>query len=369
MALLDVALPTLAQTLRDVRRGFNAWYRELGLDAFQKNNLLYPLSNINARVIQQLYLLAREQASQATPFGATGANLDAWLEIFAVQIPPPATATGTVSVTGADTTLPAGSFLASVDGLLYTTNTATIFGPVKETLDVAVTAEEVGAAYNRAPGDTLELALLADNLEPEAVVVALDGGSDPADDDAKTTLLQTRLAQSNTSGTAADYRLRALAFDVALGGVFIVEAGKGPGTIALFPINRLTVGQEPYEVNVATPAQIAALQTRFDDPTVRKSNDRPFVLELGLAPQTFDITIQPDNPDTRAAVTRALGNRLADDYSASGYTIANSELNAAIGGAEGVVAHTLNDVNGQGPAADIVAAFGQLATLGIVTFS
>lgn len=371
MPLIDITLPTLGDTIRSVRRAFNGQYRStLGLDAFRPTNALFPLSLILARIGAQVDRRGVEAASQATPFGATGKNLVAWLDVHGVAIPPAAKATGTVNVTGESATLEANTILSSgADGTLWETDAQVVFSSPEETLSVAITALEVGTAGNREPNDVLELSAVPAGIQTEATVVTLTGGNDPADDASLLALLQARLAQSNTSGTGADYALKSLLTDNSLRTVYIVEAGKGAGTISMYPTNKLTSSQDSYEVNVSSAGQISNLQTYWDDESNRKVNDRPFVLSLTLVAHTFDVTITPDNADTRAAVEDALGNRLAQDYSAKGYTVANSELSAAIGNAAGVTSHTLNDVNGNGATADAVAALGELATRGVVTFS
>lgn len=367
--LLSLPLPTLADVLRNARRSFTAEYQQLGLSAFLKNNATYALAIIVARVQMQLYLGSREHASQATPFGATGANLDRFIEAYGVVLPTPQTASGTVTLTGGNSrTVPSGTVL-TFQSLIYRTTTSVTFGALEEDVEVGVIADAVGSQYNRAAGDLMDLAFLTDDIQPTAVVIAVTGGQGAATEEDKERLLQLAYQRSQQSGTAGDYRLKSLQFDSQLLDIFVIEAGAGAGTVVLYPINKLNPGQESYEVNQPSAGQIAALQAYIEDPEVRKTNDRMFVFLITLTPVDFDVTISPDTADTRAAVTSALGNRLAEDYAAGGYTISNSELDVAVGGAAGVSSHTINDVDGGGPDADVVAVQGELRTLGTVTFS
>jgi hypothetical protein len=108
--VLDLEIPNLATTLARVRCAMTAEYSAAGvdLDAFEPSNLLHPLSTQIGYLEQQLYVWAREKASQATPFGATGTNLDAWLSFFGIPVPAEQTATGTVTVTGRNNAVMAG---------------------------------------------------------------------------------------------------------------------------------------------------------------------------------------------------------------------------------------------------------------------
>jgi len=367
--LIAITLPSLGETLRKVGQGLNAEYRTIGLNAFKTNNLLFGLRVIIARVTQQLYLLAREAASQATPFGATGSNLDDWLDIRNVQVPPEATATGSVEITGINASLDAGTELASSDGYVYTLDSGVVFSGVESTTVVNVNAVATGADYNRAPGDILQIDTADDGINPDAVVVTLSEGSNPADDVFKETLLQASWSQGDTDRTLAAYRTRSLTFNSQFREVYVVSAALGAGTVGIFPTNKLTGEQADYEVNVASAAQVAVLQAHLEQDTVRGTNDRIFVKELVLLAYTFEVSITPDTADTRAAVIESIGTRLAEGYTLKGYTIANSEISAAIGSSPGVESHTLDDVNGEGAGADVVALVGELANLGDVTFS
>lgn len=362
MPLLDLPVPSLSEILRSVGRALNAEYRVIGGDAFRLGSWLFPLRILIGRISMQNILLNREQASQATPFGATGSNLDAWLNISGVQVPPSAKATGIVSVKGDGVLVPAGTELASVEGLRYVLDADVLTN--LDGVEVAASATEIGSIYNRGAGDILQLDTVLDDVDTNVTVMVMAGGSDVADDATKSVLLRDAQAQQSGSGTIPAYRLLCRKFSSIYGTIFIVAGRPFPGAVSIFP----TLITSDFTVQLPGVANLAALETFLNADERRQINDRPLVRALTLTPHTFQIQITPDNTNTRASVTDALGFRLAESYSASGYLIDNSEINAAIGAAPGVLSHTLLDVNGNGSTADIVTVFGELATLGVITW-
>lgn len=370
--LLNLQIPSFADTLRAVKRALNAEYQavEPPLDAFQPTNLLYPLGTVLAYVIQQVHQLVRVQASEATPFGATGSNLDAWLDIYGVAVPAATKATGSVSVTGGNSkSIPSGTALTRLDGVVFFTTALVTFGATTETLSVGVEAEEIGALYNTEVGEELELAVADDDISPVAVSEGIDGGADPADDDAKGALIKSRLAQNRVAGSAEDYRLRSLSFSASIARVFVEEAGRGPGTVSIFPLNRNAEGSEYWEVTVPSAGELAALQAHFEQDTIAKVNDRVLVEALTVSQVPISIALTPNTAEVQDAVRDSLRQRFFDAYDAGGYVIPNSEISGAISAADGEISHTLLDVDGQGASADAVAAFGELLQVGTLTFS
>ena len=380
MPLLDIEVPSVGESLAEARNSLATEYAELEradgtrISPHKADNLLYPLGNTLGRLGNTLALQTREVASQATPFGARGAALDQFLEIYGILIPPPQVNKGTVELTGEDVTVPAGTELVAQDGSqVFTLDTAVIFGASQETIQAAVTATESGSDHNLAAGDLLAVGLLLDGLEPTAVWVEVtQAGRDPANDDEKAALLQSRLQQGNGVIPVRSYLQLAALFDPTFGTIYLVPHGAGPGTVRLYPTLDLpaaTAAAAPWTVLLPSQGQVDALEAYLQQDSVRAPNDRMLADLLTLTPHTFDVTIVPDTADTRAEVEAALGTRLLAGYTAASYTIANSEIASAIGALESITSHTLDDVNGAGPDADITTVVGELATLGTVSFS
>ena len=330
-----------------------AEYQDPELDAFRATNLLYPLATALGYLLHQLRLLMREQASQATPMGATGSNLDDWLEISGVIVPGESTATGSVSVTGGNNkSIEAGTEIILGGQLIYTTNTVVNFGPTESTISVAVTAEATGAAYNAAIGEKLELAVVDDDIQPFAVSQGIRGGSSPADDAVKKALLKARWSQSQIAGSAKGYELLALGSASNIGRVFIIPEGHGSGTVSVFPLLVLTQGQEYYAINLPNAGDVAALQSYLEADDVARINDDIRVQAPTTRAVPIDVSITPNTTEVQEAIRATLRQRFFDAYDVAGTTIVNSEIAGAISSARGETSHTLNDVDGNGPAGD-----------------
>jgi uncharacterized phage protein gp47/JayE len=368
--ILQLAIPTLASTMARVRRAFTSEYDNQGiaLDAFQADNLLHPLSTQLAHLLQQQYVSMRENASQATPFGATGPNLDAWLGFYGVPVPTEQTASGTVAITGRNNaTVPSGTALIRVaDGRIYTTTAPVNFGASESTVTVAVVAEAPGSAYNTAAGEALELSLISDDVDPECLSQGIAGGSDPADETTKVALMSARLAQSLSAKSEQDYRRLALESTSAVLDAFVVPAGRGPATVPIFPIMKPPADAEDWEVLPPTSGEAAAIQSYVE--ARRGVNDRISVEILTLRAVPLSIALTPNTAEVQANVLEALRARFAEAYDAASYTIPNSEISGAISSADGEVSHTLVNVDGAGPGADVVAPFGELAQVGTITW-
>lgn len=371
MPLLDLQIPSLADTLRTVKRAFKAEYANPQLDAFRPTNLLYPFTTVLGYLQQQLYLLMREQASQATPFGATGSNLDDWLEVYGVTVPGESRATGAVQVTGENNkTIPAGTELLRIDdGLILRTTAAVTFGAGPSAISVGVEAEYLGAEYNTEAGEKLELALIDDDIDPTAISEGIDGGADPADEEAKQALMRTRLSQSRIAGSAKDYELLTLGFSASIARVFVEPAGLGPGTVVIFPIDRNADGAEFWELTIPSTGELAALQAYLERPDVARVNDRIRVRRVTLRDVPISVAVTPNSAEVQGAIRKSLRRRFYDSYDTGGYAIPNSELSGAISAAEGEVSHTLIDIDGQGPAANATAAFGEILQVGAIAFT
>jgi uncharacterized phage protein gp47/JayE len=388
-SLLDLTVSTLDESLRSVKRGltdaYSSYVTPAGkqLNAFVGDNFLFPLSEFYARLKQFLELKIREEASQATPFGATGANLDRFLEFKKVAIPSALTAQVTIEVTGDDAVLPSGSAGATIAGQRYSTDAVLIFPPGGATYEINATAEAVGTDSNMALGEILELDPVAGVSTAAPVVAILQVGADPADEDAKSRLLEAAFAGDAGVGTSGWYISQTLGLDGAFGDVFVLPAGYGVGSIVLYPLLALSAAEQqasPWLLKPCAVAQADAVTTVWADPTRRLVNDRVYGAVLATPAIDLEFTITPDTADTQAAVYEALRTRFADDYSASGYIISNSELIGAATTAKGVSSAILNDVlPGAGADADnvpvtgsnanIYALQGESLIVGVVTFS
>jgi len=386
-ALLPITIPTLSEVLTTVKRGLTAAYSGVvtrsgrTLSAFTNDNLLYPLGQILARRDLFLMGLARESATQAFPGGATGAPLQQWAELMGVIAPVPATAQLTIAVTARNNyTLPAGSFVAGIaTGKRYTTDAPLVFGAPESTIEVNVTAEAAGSDYNLSVGDDIGIDDISDDVDTIAPVTALlVAGADPVNDEQTSERVRGAFAARSGCRLAAYYIEQLRNLDAAIGEVFVDPAGLGSGTVVLYPLLVLTALEAqdaPWTINLPTQGQVDAWESALNVLTVRGVGDNVKVRIMAVPWAECTLTIVPNTADTQAAAGRALRQRVATGRGASGYSIANSELIAAISGLTSITSVTVNDIQpsvtagheatednviNPGPSADLVALHGQL---------
>lgn len=168
-----------------------------------------------------------------------------------------------------------------------------------------------------------------------------------------------RLQEPPEGGADQDYEAWALEVaGVTRAWVFPHELGLGTVVVRFVRDNESPIFPDAGEV--------AAVQAALED-------RRPITAEVtALAPTelavAFTIHLVPDNADTRAAVTAELTDlmaRVAEPGDGAGRgTVLLSQIRTAIGVAEGVTDYTLTV-----PSADVVPGTGQLATVGMITWS
>jgi len=154
----------------------------------------------------------------------------------------PATkATGIVTFTGTPgTVIPAGTRVSTAStetepAIVFATDVDAAI-PAEGTVDVAVTAEQAGAAGNVPAGSITFL------VEPVSGVTSVinanptSGGADEESDEALRKRYLTRVRNPSASGNKADYINWALEVQ-GVGGVSVVPVEDGPGTVSVYIVD------------------------------------------------------------------------------------------------------------------------------------
>jgi uncharacterized phage protein gp47/JayE len=248
------------------------------------------------------------------------------------------------------------------DGVLFLTDSATVFGP-GGTESVAVTAAVADAASN-SPGFTvMELVSPVDGVESVgavSLVTPIEGGADAeTDPDLRARVLQ-RIRNIPQGGAEADYVAWALAVaDVNRAWVYPEQLG--PGTVVVrFTVTDSAGGPIP------DAGQVTAVQEAIDE---RRPVTAAVTVVAPVA-QAIDLTIavEPDTAAVRAAVEAELAALFADEGEPGG-TIKNSVLRATLSQAEGETSHVLSNVDGDASGlSDVVVGANAIPVLGTVTW-
>ncbi|MGU3668016.1 baseplate J/gp47 family protein [Methylobacterium sp. A49B] len=219
-------LPTVRRTNRDNLAAFLE-----GADASVPNSALRVLSDQNAGGaflnLKYLAWLARN----FLPDLAEKGWLDRWANILFGGRKAATFASGTITVTGSPgTKLPAGSPLATADGIQYQT-AADVYLSATAT-PVAVTCLTAGAIGNRDPGALLSLSVAASNVNAQAVVVLIDGGADTESDDDLRVRILLRIRNPPMGGCATDYEQWTLSLP-GVSRVWVAPMEMGIGTVTV----------------------------------------------------------------------------------------------------------------------------------------
>lgn len=282
--------------------------------------------------------------------------LDRHAQLWGIVRHPAVAATGGVTFTGDDSeAVPAGTTLTRGDGVLYTLDDeVTIAGT---TGSGTVTAVEGGAAGNAEAATKLRLTTPVSGISSNVSVdgSGLTGGADAEDDDALRARVTQRMQEPPHGGAAYDY----IAWAQEISGVtrvWVYPEQTGPGTVTV-----IFVMDDKEGTIIPDAGEVAAVQDHID--SVRPVTADVTVLAPTPVPVDFDITLDPNTAAVQAAVTAELEDFFSRE-SVPGGTLKLSRIGEAISAGTGEYSHVLTD-----PVADVVMSFGDIATLGTITYA
>lgn len=286
--------------------------------------------------------------------GAADTTIGKWARmLLKVPIRPATPATGTPSfVASAGTTLLAGTELRRGDGQAYTVtvDTSESGGTIQPPTQASVAGDAGNAPENtelRLLTPVAGVATTGDVLSP-----GLTGGSDVESIESIQQRVQARMRDPSKGGSEPDYV--AWAQEAGADRAWAVGMELGPGLVT---VRFLVSGDNP----IPSAAQVTTVQAHID--TLRPATATivvvaPIKIELNPA-----IQLNPDLPETRAAVVSALRDLLRLE-AIPGQVIPRSHITEAISGAPGEYDHVLTS-----PAADVDPGPGGLVVLGTPTWS
>jgi len=272
-------------------------------------------------------------------------------------------ATGNVTATGTNgTSIPAETILRLDAATSYRVTTGQVIAGGTATLPVEAVLAGVDANLAEAASLTFESPITGVNSTATVAVGDITGGVDEEGTEELRDRYLLRLREPPEGGADQDYEAWALAVaGVTRAWVYPHELGLGT-VVVRFVLDDPDTG----EVGFPTVGEVAAVQAALEA-------ERPITAEVTAAAPVelavaFTIALDPDNADTRAAVTAELKDLLRRDAEpgdgAGRGTILLSRIRTAIGVAEGVDDYTLTV-----PAADVVPAVGELPTVGTITWA
>ena len=330
---MPFTLPDLPSVRRQNRDNLAAFLE--GADASVPNSALRVLSDMNAGGAFLNIKYLQWLAKNFLPDLAEKGWLDRWANILFGGRKAATFASGTITVTGVKgTKLPAGSPLATSDGVQYQT-AADVYLSATAT-QVAVTCLTAGAIGNRDAGTPLSITVAASNVNAQATVVLIDGGADVEDDDDLRTRILLRIRNPPMGGCATDYQQWTLSLP-GVTRVWVAPCEMGPGTVTVrFACDVLRASSDGLPT-----ADDCALAKAFLD-TVRPVTVAdlfvPQPIPQGIVPRILNLST--DTPSLRLAIEAALQAMLLD-RAAPGQTIFACWVSDAISEAVGDVTFDL----------------------------
>lgn len=312
-------LPTVRRTNRDNLAAFLE-----GADASVPNSALRVLSDMNAggAFLNLKYL--QWLAKNFLPDMAEKGWLDRWANILFGGRKAATFASGTISVTGVQgTLLPAGSILATSDGVQYQT-AADVYLSALAT-SVAVTCLTAGAIGNRDAGTILDLSVAVSNVDAQAAATLIEGGADVEGDEDLRARILLRIRNPPMGGAAGDYQQWALSLP-GVTRVWVAPCEMGPGTVTVrFACDVLRSSSD----GLPTTDDCALVRAYLD--TVRPVTVAdlfvPAPIPQGIVPRV--LSLSSDTPSNRLAIAAALQAMLLD-RAAPGQTIFACWISEAI---------------------------------------
>ena len=329
-----------------------------GADASLRRSNLNVLARVHAGAMHELYGGLSWVANQMLPDTCDPDILMRWANIY-LQVPQkPATfAQGAVSLPGTNNyTLPAGTLLQRSDGVEFTVDADAVVTGGSVTANV--TAVIAGSAGNSIAGTQLSLVSPVSGISSTATVGAggLANGFDVETTDSIRARLITRLKQPAQGGAAYDYENWA----TSISGVtraWCMPSYLGIGTVAVFIVTDNAPGGP-----IPGAQTVTAVQSYIAGQCSVIAQGGLSVFAPVAAPLNFSIQLTPNTAAVQAAVEAELADLLTRE-STPGGTLLLSHIRQAISLAAGETDNVL-----VAPTANVVAAAGQMTTMGAITW-
>jgi uncharacterized phage protein gp47/JayE len=326
------------------------------LGAVLRRSVVFILSRVIAGAAHMLHGHLEFLGLQLFPDKSEGAFLVRQASLFNIFPKEAAYAIGaTVPITGTNgTVIPIHTILRRSDGAEYQTDAeVTISGGLAHP---TITALVAGAIGNADAGVVLSFESPIAGADASITVGGeglIDGSDEETTEELRSRLI-ARMRAAPNGGSKADFE----AWSLEVAGVtraWVYPLELGAGTVVVRFVRDDDVSLIPDS------GEVAILQAHLD--TVRPVTAAVTVVAPSAVALALSVHISPDNSTTRAAVTAALGSVILEDAE-PGSTLLLSHLRDAVGNAAGVDDYTMAS-----PVADVTHSTGQLATLGVITFT
>ena len=325
-----------------------------GVLARVRRSLVGVINRVVAGGLVALYKYAEFLVRQMWPDLAEDDYLDWHGARWKIPRRAAAAATGTVLFTGIDgSAIPQGSVLRRADGQEYATTAAGVIAG--EQALVAVEAITPGQASSASVNTALRLSSPIDGVTGLAkAYTELDGGADAEEDEPYRSRILRRIRQPPHGGRRLDYEAWALSI-AGVTRVWVYPGEQGAGSVVVRFMRDDDAGN-----GIPSAGEVADVQTYLN--IVRPVTAAVFAVAPVAAPLAFTIHVEPDTPAIRQAVTAELTDLIRREAEPGG-TLLLSHVREAVSIAVGEADNIIT-----APAANVVAAAGDITTMGVITW-
>lgn len=267
----------------------------------------------------------------------------------------PTKASGSVNFVGVSgSIIYAGTILRRADDAQYIVTEDVIFSGPSASVDIE--AAVVGKNSNTVAGVKLSLSTPVLGVQTEGTIdsFGLYGGTDIEDIESYRARILEKMHNPPQGGSDADYKIWATSVPgVTRAWPYANQMGLGTVTV-------LFVMDDKDGTIIPSSSEVSDVQDYID--AVRPTTAEVFVAAPVAVPMDMEIHIRPDTPSIRAAIEEELKDLIRRE-SVPGGTLYVSRIREAISVANGEFDHVLIT-----PSANVVRTFGQMTTLGTITW-
>lgn len=346
--------PTLSEIITRIKSDIET---RLSTGKLTPNSFLSIIATALAGAVHLLHGHIVWASRQLFPDTAEQENLERWATIWGIARTSATFAAGNVDFTGTNgTVIPTGTRLKRNDGIFYvTTASGTI---ASGTASVAAKAVDAGEDSNADATTSLTVVNSISGVNSDAAVATggITGGLTGETDASLRARLLDRIKQPPHGGALFDYVTWA---KEVLG---VTRAWAYPLKFGAGTVGVTFVLDDEADIIPGT-AKVAEVQAYIDDDTRRPVTAEVTVYAPTAVPLNFEITIDPDTAEIRAAVEESLKD-LIKRTAEPGGTILLSKIREAVSVATGE-----EDNEVVSPVADVTHTANQIATFGAITWS
>lgn len=359
---MTVEIPTVSEIHGDIISDIQA--NIPNSDPFLENSILDIISWAVAGTASGLYQKMSNEALQKFVTTATGQALEEKGAEYGVTRKSAQKSSGTVICTGqVGAEILAGTKLSSSSGNEYQVTLGIIL--VSGNNDLEIESVDTGADKNITAGATMTFSGTPIGVN-QSVTVDSDGivgGTNLQDDDSFRTSILDKIQKPSRGGNKTDYDFWSKDALNTVTRTWVFSKDDAGSTAVNNEVDLFFTMDDTYSDGIPQSGDVTIVQDYIDQDNVRPVSADVIVQAPTAVAVNFTMSITPDTPEIRTAIEDSLTNFIRRESAVYG-TLYLSRINEAISLADGEFDHTLTV-----PSANVVSSYGNISTMGTITWT